>query len=151
MGTPRGMIAAFGLVLSLFAPAAAMAQTTSPVGQWACQMTYTELDRFGNRTSGFVREYMLGVFADGSYQAGGGQMAADGYSQFQSQGTWQLQGGQFVARGPEQSTGPYAVPSMFMLVSNLAPDGRSMLLNFEQPDPYGTYVMNRTNTYCERR
>lgn len=146
-----GMRIVLGLVLALAVPVAATAQTAPPVGQWACQMSYTELDQFGNRKSGFVREYMLAVFADGSYQAGGTQAAADGYTQFQSQGTWQSQGGQFIAKGPERSTGLYVGPSMFMLVSNLSPDGMSMLLNYEQPDPNGIYVMNRTNNYCERR
>ena len=138
------------VAIVLSAAAAVVAQTPGPVGQWACQFAYTELDQFGNRKSGFVEEYMIAVHANGSFEAQGMTAAANGYNQFQSQGQWQQTQGQgFMAQGDAHRTSGLSQP--FMIVATLAPDGMTMMNSYEQPDPSGRYAMNRSNTYCERR
>jgi hypothetical protein len=129
----------------------AMAEQSKHPGQWACQMTYTDLDAQGNRTSGFTREYMLAIQPDGMFEAQGTTSGAAGNHQFYSQGQWQAQGDDLSAQGMEQSDDPYAIPGMmFVFAGTLQPDG-TMAYRYEQPDPNQQYIMNRTLYYCERR
>jgi hypothetical protein len=127
----------------------AAAQVSPHVGQWACQMTYTELNPNGSRQSGWVRQFALAVYPNGQYQVQGTMAGAGGYSQFRSQGQWQSQGAQFMARGPEQSNDMMGIPSMFIMVATL--NGGMMTSSYEQPDPSRSYVMNRSLTQCQRQ
>lgn len=143
------------LTAALFAVMAAasvaLAQPAGHIGQWACQMTYTELDRQGNRTSGFTRDYRMAVRADGSFEAIGSIAGAAGYHQFRSRGTWQSQGPSMIARGLEQTSDPWQMPGIdFVFTGTLQSDG-TISYRYEQLDPYQQYVMVRTLYYCERR
>lgn len=141
-----------GLLLAVAGTAQeAAAQQPSFAGQWACQMTYTEFNRQGQRTSGFTREFMMAIYPNGQFEAAGTMASVAGYNQFRSLGQWQVEQGSIVAQGPEQQDSSYPVPGlMFVFIGTLQPDG-SMAHSFEQPDPNRQYVMNRTLQYCERR
>lgn len=137
-------------LLATALPQTATAQG-SHAGQWACQMTYTELDPWGNRTSGFVRDYMMAIYPDGRFEAQGSLAGAAGVHQFCSQGQWQAQGADMIASGPEQSSDPFQMPGMqFVFTGTLQADG-SMSYRYEQADPSGRYLMIRTLYACQRR
>lgn len=130
----------------------AYSQTQSAVGQWACQMTYTEFDQMGNRTSGFVKEYFLAVHANGAFEVAGNMLGAAGTTPFQGQGQWSMQGGLFSGQGPIQEQSMFgSMSNMFVMLANVAPDGRSMMFSNEQADPNRRYVMSRSIYACDRR
>ena len=121
-------------------------------GQWQCQMTYTEFSAPDTRSSGFVRNYDIIFYPNGTFQAAGTESGIGGYVQFESQGQWQQPDNTgVVANGPERSNAPNAFPgAMFVFVGRFQSNG-SMASTYEQMDPSQRYVMNRTNIYCERR
>jgi hypothetical protein len=130
----------------------AYAQSQSPVGQWACQFSYTELDRTGNRTSGHMQEYVLAVYPNGTLEVAGNILGGVGATPFQGQGQWNMQGELFNGQAPVQQQDMFgSIPIPFMILANVAPDGRSMSLTNEQADPSRTYVMSRSITICDRR
>lgn len=151
MRHPATVLAALGLMLVLVS-GAARAQSPTAVGQWLCHFTYSELDQRGNRISGFVREFGLVAHPDGTYVAQGTEAGIAGYSQFQSFGQWQMVDGVYLSvRGNYQSDSPYNLPGMmFMMLAQLV-DNSTLMLNHQQAEPAGRYVMNRTLVQCRRQ
>lgn len=139
------------MLLALIAPVVG-AQTPSAAGQWHCQFTYSELDPRGNRSSGFVREFGLVAHPDGSYVAQGTEAGVAGHTQFQSFGEWQMVDGVYLSlRGNYASNSPYNLPGMmFMMLAQLV-DNSTLMLNHEQAEPGGRYIMNRTLVQCRRQ
>jgi hypothetical protein len=143
---------ALAAVLTAAGSSAALAQNASPVGQWGCNMTFTELNQFGNRTSGYAQEYRIAVYQNGTFDVGGTTMGVSGYSQFQGQGQWQLQQNVFIAQGQAQEQSSFGImPTMFMMLGTLSPDGGGMSFTNESPDPSGTYIMSRSHYLCQRQ
>lgn len=116
-------------------------------GMWTCNSTYTELDQWGNRKSGFVRYYQIQVNPDGSYQAQGYTPGVYGNDPFQSQGQWKVEQGFFSATGPEY--GPNVLPGMVFMMGAQLQNGE-LTMRYEQKDPSGTWIMNRSLTQCQR-
>jgi hypothetical protein len=115
-------------------------------------MSYTELDRTGNRTSGHMQEYHLAVYPNGTFEVAGNTLGGVGATPFQGQGQWNMLGELFNGQASIQEQGMLgSIPIPFMMLANVAPDGRSMSFSNEQADPSRTYVMNRSIYYCDRR
>lgn len=129
------------------------AQPNAFVGQWYCQETYTEFDRFGNRTSGFVEEYVIAVQGNGTFQANGAQNGIGGTASFQTEGRWNTQGGAFLADGQGVIQQPMfgTLPHRFVKVLYADPGGNSMRQSMDTPDPTNSYVMARSNVICQRQ
>jgi hypothetical protein len=145
----RTVITAAVAALSLTTAAPALAQSSPHVGQWSCQFSYTELNPDGSRQSGFVRQFQIALYPNGTYQAQGTMSGAAGHSQFRSQGQWRAQGQAVMAQGQEESTASMGIPSIFGFTAILNPGG-GMSASYEQPDPSRRYVMNRSITQCQR-
>ncbi len=143
--TTIAAIAAAVTAAASLSAAPAMAQQAF-TGMWNCQSTYTELNQQGGRTSGWSKQYQIIFNSNYTYQAQGQMAAANGYSQFRSQGNWQYQGNAIMARGPEQSSDGTGL--MFMFSATL--QGGQLTMRYEQPDPTGSWVMNRSLTQCQR-
>lgn len=136
--------------------AAGLLAATAPVlgqfeGTWQCQMTYTELDQQGQRTSGYIKQYMMGVYAGGGLEAQGSYTGIGGATQLQVQGQWKVEQGHFMAQaqGMQQSQWG-SMPEMFIMLGLPGPDGNTMSYNHEQRDASGSYVMNRQLYACQR-
>lgn len=144
-----GAVAAMAAALT---GAPALAQQTGPEGMWGCEMTYTALDNSGNRTSGYVKKYMMGVYQGGAMEARGSTLGVGGQSEFQAQGQWQVQQNMFMAQaqGMEQSAFG-TMPTMFIMMGQLASDGRTMSFTNETPDPSRSYIMDRSIFMCQRQ
>jgi hypothetical protein len=74
-------------------------------GTWQCEMTYTELTPQGQRTSGYIKQYIMGVYAGGGLEVQGSYTGIGGLTQFQVQGQWKIDQGHFMAQaqGMQQS------------------------------------------------
>lgn len=107
------------------------------------------------QTSGFNREYVMLLYPQGTYEAQGTEAGVSGYSQFYSQGQWQEMpgpnGAMIMAKGSYQSNQPYGIPGMTFGFNAQMQPGGVMSFTYEQPDPYGQYVMNRSIDYCQRQ
>ena len=126
-------------------------QTSGPAGRWGCQFASTDWDRNGNRTGGHTREFQLALYPNGNYEAAGVVTGINGKFQFQSQGRWQTDGSQVIARGKEYTNNPQDIQPMdFMFVAYLQQNG-ALSLFYEQGDQSGTYLMSRLNAECLRR
>ena len=134
-----------------FTGTGAVAQQGSPVGQWGCQFSYTELDQGGNRTSGYGREFIIALNPDGNYYTEGTEMGIGSTFQFRSQGQWQSQGNSVSAQGSEESNNPMGIPGMQFFFSATLEANDMLMLTYEQPDPSQSYVMNRSITQCQRQ
>ena len=51
-------------------------------GTWQCEMTYTELTPQGQRTSGYIKQYIMGVYAGGGLEVQGSYTGIGGLTQF---------------------------------------------------------------------
>lgn len=138
-------LATLGL-LAASAPSAAQFE-----GTWQCEMSYTELDQQGQRTSGFVKQYRMGVYPGGGIEAQGSYTGIGGPTQFQVQGQWKVEQNHFIAeaQGMQQSQWG-TMPEMFIMMGLPGPDGRTMSFSYEQRDPSGSYVTNRQLYACQR-
>ena len=135
---------------AVLSTAAAAQQQQDYIGLWACQASYEIYDKAGNRTQGHNREYMLGIYANGQFEAQGTVLSAAGYNQIRSQGQWTLENGNIVASGPEVSDA-LNVPGMTFVHLAQVQGGNVMIFSLKQPDPTQSYVANRSDIYCERR
>ena len=141
------LVALCGAVVAAITPLPALAQSVA--GQWACQITFTEYDRYGNRTGGYVQDFGMMLYPNGTYEAQGVMTSVAGQHQFQSQGGWQPQGNGVFAQGYLYDT-MSPTPGVFGVIADLMPDG-TLMKTVEQPDSTMTILLGRTNTYCERR
>ena len=121
------------------------------VGTWGCEFTYTEMNQFGQRTSGHTRQYLIAIYPNGSFEAQGQMGSAMGYQPFQSQGQWQVdeQSGKLMAQGQEY-IGGMPSPGAFVMMGGVDPDG-AFRNAYEQVDPSNSYVMNRQLYFCQRQ
>jgi hypothetical protein len=145
--------AAIVAMLISAAPAHAQTFSQSPQleGTWQCEMTYTELNQQGQRTSGYVKQYMMGVYPGGGLEAQGNYVGIGGPTQFQVQGQWKFEQGHFIAQAQGMQQSQFgSMPELFMMMGQPGADGRTMSFSYEQPDPSGTYVMNRQLYACQR-
>jgi len=120
-------------------------------GSWQCEMTYTELNPQGQRTSGYVKQFVMGVYAGGGLEVQGSYTGIGGVTQFQVQGQWKVDQGHFMAQAQGMQQSQWGtMPEMFVMLGLPSPDGSSMSYNHEQRDPSGSYVMNRQLFACRR-
>ncbi len=129
----------------------ASAQQANYEGVWGCQASYTALDNFGNRTGGYVQQFMMGVYQGGAVHINGSMTGISGQSSFETQGQWKIDQSVFFAQtqGMEQSAFG-TMPTMVMVVAQMAPDGRTMGYTLENPDPTRSYITDRSIYLCER-
>lgn len=140
-----GLLAAAGLLAATY-PALAQFE-----GTWRCEMTYTEMNAQGQRTSGYVKQFMMNAYAGGGLDAQGSYMGIGGPTQFQVSGQWKVDQGHFMAQAQGMQQSQWGtMPEMFIMLALPGPDGRTMSFTYEQPDPSGRYVMNRQLYACER-
>ncbi|MFD1252378.1 hypothetical protein DEVEQU_03737 [Devosia equisanguinis] len=120
-------------------------------GNWQCEMTYTELNQQGQRTSGYVKQYVMGVYPGGGMEAQGAYVGIGGQTQFQVQGQWKVDQGHFMAQAQGMQQSQFGtMPEMLIMLAQPGADGRTMSYNYEQRDPSGSYVMNRQLYACQR-
>lgn len=120
-------------------------------GTWTCEMTYTELNPHGQRTSGYVKQYRMGVYSGGGFEAQGNYVGIGGPTQFQVQGQWGVDQGHFMAQAQGMQQSQFgSMPELFVTLGLPGPDGSTMSYNHEQRDPSGSYVMNRQLYQCQR-
>ncbi len=141
-----GAIALYCLAL-MTAPV--LAQGAEYSGMWACQSAYDEFDQSGNRTGGFVREYMIALYPNQTFEAQGTRGDMNGYHPFQSQGNWYLEADRLMVQGPELSATSQIVPTSFVMIGQILQNG-AMAFTYEQPDSAQRYIMSRSNYLCER-
>ena len=120
-------------------------------GTWQCEMTYTELTPQGQRTSGYIKQYIMGVYAGGGLEVQGSYTGIGGLTQFQVQGQWQIDQGHFMAQAQGMQQSQWGtMPEMFVMLGLPSPDGSTMSYNHEQRDASGSYVMSRQLFACRR-
>ena len=120
-------------------------QGAGPTGQWQCQMSFSELNQRGQRTSGFTQEFTMNVQQNGQFYAQGMMNAVPYPTQFQSQGQWQVQGGMFGAQGT--STGPMG-QSPWAVVGQL--QGNMIQANYQSPSQYNRGGTARSIVMCQK-
>lgn len=143
------LITAAAVAIGLAAtPAIAQGGNNQFHGMWSCNSTYTELDQYGNRKSGFSRFYQIQVNANNTYQVQGYTPGVYGNEPFQSQGRWSVDNeGNFLARGPEQAQN--GLPGMEFIMGAQMQDGQ-LTMRYEMKDPNGQWIMNRSLMQCQR-
>ena len=142
----KTVIAAFALTACAFAQSAnAQPQQPNPVGQWQCQMSFTELNQRGQRTSGFTQEFVLNVQQGGQFYSQGIMNAVPYPTQFQAQGQWMVQDGVFGAQGTGfdgMSQMPWAVAGQLQ--------GNMIQSNYESPSQYNRGGRARSIVLCQK-
>lgn len=116
-----------------------------PTGQWQCQMSFSEINQRGQRTSGFTQEFVMNVQQGGQFQAQGMLNAVPYPTQFQAQGQWRVQQGVFGAQG--MSNGPMG-QSPWMVAGQL--QGNVIQSNFESPSQFNRGGKARSIVMCQK-
>lgn len=125
-----------------------VAATDDLAGQWQCQFGFSQWDSFGNPSGSHTREFILGLYPGGQFEAQGRMGSIMGYHQFQASGQWQVISGSLIAQGQSIDT-MLQMPAPFSVVGDAKSDG-SLSRTDDVPNATGTGLVSRTVLVCRR-